>query len=166
MTEPKAPAAPAPTSHTFRSHLRWTGAALGPTGRDVTYSREQTVSFDGKPDIVASSAPAYGGDPALHDPENLMMASLSTCHALTYLAVCAHSGLSVIAYEDSATGVLARVERVTRFTEVTLRPKVTVAAGTDVERARALHDKAHANCFMSSSVNFPVKYEPEIVVAG
>lgn len=151
-------------THQFSCHLRWTGASGGMPSYE-TFSRELTVSFEGKPSIVASSAPSFLGDPALHNPEDLLVASLSTCHALTYLAICAKSGVTVLAYEDDAVGTMARIERSTRFTGALLRPKVTVPKGTNLERARALHAKAHGHCIIANSVNFPVDNEPTIVEA-
>jgi organic hydroperoxide reductase OsmC/OhrA len=149
-------------SHRFACHLRWSGASGGMPSYE-TFSRELTVTFEGKADIVASSAPSFFGDPSLHNPEDLLVAALSTCHALTYLAICAKSGVTVLAYEDDATGTMGRVERINRFTGVRLRPKVTVPKGTNIERARMLHDKAHAHCIIANSVNFPVEHEPTIV---
>ena len=74
----------------------------------------------------------------------------------------------VEAYEDDATGTMAfdRVAKVMRFTEVVLRPKVRLAAGADVDKARALHENAHHECFIANSVNFPVRNEPTITVGG
>jgi organic hydroperoxide reductase OsmC/OhrA len=108
----------------------------------------------------------FRGDPALHNPEDLLVAALSSCHFLSYAALCARTGVTVVAYEDDASGTMDRVDGVTRFTEVVLRPRVTVAAGSDADKARALHARAHALCFIASSVNFPVRNEPTIVFAG
>ena len=70
----------------------------------------------------------------------------------------------MVAYEDRATGTMARIDDRIRFREVTLRPRVRLAPGSDVERARALHKQAHAECFIANSVNFPVENEPDIVI--
>jgi organic hydroperoxide reductase OsmC/OhrA len=72
----------------------------------------------------------------------------------------------MVAYEDDAVGVMERREKTFRFTDVLLRPRVTIAPGSDPEKARALHEKAHEDCFIANSVNFPVRNEPEIRVAA
>lgn len=154
------------SEHHFVSQLVWTGAAHGPVRDYESYSREYRVDIDGKPPLIGSSAPPFRGSPSLHNPEDLLVAALSSCHLLSYLALCARGGVVVEAYEDRATGTMAwdPAAKVMRFTEVILHPIVRVAAGTDVERARALHDRAHHECFIANSVNFPVRNEPAIKV--
>lgn len=152
--------------HRFECRLVWTGARLGGTTNYETYSREYRVDIPGKVSIRGTSAPAFRGDPKLANPEDLLVAALSACHFLSYVAYCARDGVNVTAYEDDAAGTMKRVDGVTRFTDVLLKPRVTVAAGADVEKARALHEKAHHACFIANSVNFPVRNEPEILVAA
>jgi peroxiredoxin-like protein len=155
--------------HHFACRLVWTGAEQGGTTGYERYSREVRVDVEGKPPLALSAAPAFHGDPALHNPEDLLVAALSSCHFLSYAALCARSGVNVVAYEDDATGTMDRVDGVTRFTEVVLRPRVTLAAGSSAEgaeKARALHERAHAICFIASSVDFDVRHEPTIVVAS
>ena len=156
---------PSHDKHLFESHLVWTGGKSGGTTGAATYSREYVIEIKGKEALKGSSAPAFQGDPALHNPEDLLMAALSGCHFLSYAALCAHSGVNVIAYEDTATGTMEKVDRVVRFTEVVLHPRVTIAKGSDPEKAKALHERAHAICFIANSVNFPVRNEPVIEVS-
>jgi organic hydroperoxide reductase OsmC/OhrA len=152
--------------HLFESRLVWTGATKGGTTSYEAYSRECRVDIPGKPSLRGTSAPAFRGDPALHNPEDLLVISLSMCHFLSYVALCARAGIVVTSYEDEATGVMSRFERGFRFSDVLLRPRVTLAAGSDAEKARALHERAHATCYIASSVNFPVRHEPVISVAA
>lgn len=152
--------------HRFDCRLVWTGARHGGTTGYESYSREYRVDIPGKVSIRGTAAAAFRGDPALPNPEDLLVAALSACHFLSYVAYCARDGVNVIAYEDEASGIMERVDRVTRFTDVLLKPRVTVAPGSDVEKARALHEKAHHACFIANSVNFPVRNEPEILVAA
>jgi organic hydroperoxide reductase OsmC/OhrA len=83
---------------------------------------------------------------------------------LSYLHLCASAGIEVVAYEDQASGKMAIKDRRMRFVEVTLAPEVRIAAG-DLERARALHEEAHAACFIANSVNFPVVNTPTVTRA-
>lgn len=151
--------------HGYRIQLAWTGdRGLGTAGyRD--YGREHEVRAEGKPVIAGSSDPAFRGDAARWNPEELLVASLSACHQLWYLHLCAEAGVVVRTYEDTAEGVMAEGEDGGgRFLSVVLRPRVGLAAGTDAERARALHDHAHEKCFIASSVNFPVTIEPRFEI--
>ncbi|MFO0723000.1 MAG: OsmC family protein [Myxococcota bacterium] len=150
--------------HLFECRLRWTGAGAKTFTYDLL-SRDLRVTIIDKPALDLSSAPQFHGDPMRHNPEDLMMAALSSCHALTYLAVAARSRIEVVGYEDGASGFLEKKDGPMRFTEATLRPRVTVARGTDLERAKALHEKAHQNCFIAQSVNFPVRIEAEVLEA-
>lgn len=151
-------------THAYRTQLTWTGAARGPTTSYAAYSRDHTTTIDGKPPIEGSADGAFRGDPSRHNPEDLLVASLSSCHLLSFLALAARAGVHVVAYEDDASGIMALDGNGGRFTEVVLRPRVTVAAGTDEARVLELHERAHHDCFIASSMNFPVRAEPETIV--
>jgi organic hydroperoxide reductase OsmC/OhrA len=155
-----------PRQHRYEARLVWTGASQGPTKGYASYSREYEVTFAGKPVMRGSADPTFKGDASLHNPEELLVAALSSCHCLSYLALAALAGIQVTAYEDAATGTMAETGGAGRFTDVVLRPKVTIAAAMDAEKARGLHEKAHEVCFIAASVNFPVRCEPVIVVGG
>ena len=150
--------------HHFAARLVWTGAEQGPIRDYQSYSRDYRVEVEGKPPLAGSSDPTFLGDAGKHNPEDLLVIALSACHMLSYLAVCAHAGIEVVTYEDQASGLMAIKDRKMRFVEVTLAPKVTIAAG-DLEQAEALHEKAHEACFIASSVNFPVLTMPTMTRA-
>ena len=151
--------------HEYASTLVWTGARNGPTSSYQSYSREYEFQVGDKPRLTGSADPHFRGDPALYNPEEMLVVALSSCHLLSYLADCARAGVHVVAYEDKATGTMAMRDGKLRFVEVTLHPRVTVAEGSNVDRALELHHDAHEGCFIASSVNFPVRHEPTIVVA-
>jgi len=91
------------------------------------------------------------------------VASISTCHQLWYLHLCADAGLVITSYVDRAEGVMTEdADGGGRFRVVTLRPVVTFAPGADLDRALELHHEAHRLCFIANSVNFPVEHEPEL----
>jgi organic hydroperoxide reductase OsmC/OhrA len=150
--------------HHFAAKVVWTGAAQGSTKDYASYSREYRIEIAGKPPLTGSADPKFRGDAAKHNPEDLLVAALSACHLLSYLHLCASAGIEVVAYEDQASGKMAIKDRKMRFVEVTLAPKVTIAAG-DPDKARALHEDAHAACFIASSVNFPVLHAPTVTRA-
>jgi organic hydroperoxide reductase OsmC/OhrA len=152
-------------THHFACRTVWTGAAQGPTRDYDTYSRTYEVAIAGKPTLTGSSAGEFKGDESKHNPEDLLVIALSTCHMLSYLALAARAGIAVSAYVDETEGTMAIKDRRLRFTDVLLKPRVTVAAGTDLKQAEALHEKAHEICFIANSVNFPVRHEP-VITAG
>lgn len=152
--------------HHYRLKTRWTGAADGPTSSYAAYSRDYVIEMEGKPDLHGSADPAFRGDPAQHNPEDWLVAALSACHMLSYLALCARGGISVVAYEDEATGTMAPSEGRIRFTEVVLRPKVVIDPASDLEKAVRLHAQAHAECFIANSVNFPVRHDASVTHAA
>jgi organic hydroperoxide reductase OsmC/OhrA len=151
--------------HHFAARLVWTGATAGPTRTYDGYGRAWRVEVEGKPPLEGSADSVFRGDAARYNPEDLLVVALASCHMLSYLALCARAAIEVTAYEDQARGTMAIKDGKMRFVEVTLAPKVVIAAG-DVERAQALHAQAHAECFIANSVNFPVRNRPTISAAG
>jgi organic hydroperoxide reductase OsmC/OhrA len=141
--------------------VTWTGnLGLGTSGyRD--YARSHEIAAAGKPAILGSSDPQFRGDARRWNPEELLVASISACHKLWYLHLAAEAGIVVTDYVDAAEGTMEETaDGGGRFTAVTLRPHVTLARGGDRARAAALHETAHAKCFIAASVNFPVRCEP------
>lgn len=152
-------------THHYKVDLEWTGNKGSGTSSYRAYGRSHRLSGEGKPDIAGSSDPHFRGDPARWNPEELLVAALSACHQLAYLHLCAVAGIVLIAYEDQAEGVMAEEPGgAGQFSSVVLHPRVTVAPGSDVEKAKALHHDAHAVCFIARSVTFPVTHEPVILV--
>ena len=149
-------------THTYDATVVWTGAADGPTRDYKSYARDHEIRIDGKAAIAGSSDPGFRGDAGRHNPEDMLVASLSACHMLWYLHLCAVKGVAVTAYEDNAVGTMVEEPGNGRFTEVTLRPTVTITADSDAEKAASLHKRAHTECYVANSMNFPVHCEPTI----
>jgi organic hydroperoxide reductase OsmC/OhrA len=149
--------------HSYTVTVRWSGD----TGAGYrTYDRDHEVTTDGRPAILASADPAFLGSAGRWNPEDLLVGSLSECHLLTYLSLCARAGIVVTRYEDAATGRMTEDPGHTgHFVEVVLHPVVTVADSSMVEKATALHAEAHRDCFVARSVNFPVRHEPTTRIA-
>lgn len=151
-------------THSYTARVTWGNATGTGTTNYKAYSRDHAISIDGKPEIAASSDPAFRGDANRYNPEDLLVASLSSCHMLWYLHLASVAGVVVTGYVDDAVGTMVEEAKTGgRFTSVMLRPRVTIAPGSDPEKARAAHDSAHHMCFIANSVNFPVACEPTIV---
>jgi organic hydroperoxide reductase OsmC/OhrA len=156
-----------PRTHTYDVSVTWTGNRGTGTSGYRAYDRAHEVHADGPAAIAASSDPAFRGDRGRWNPELELTAALSQCHMLWYLHLCADAGVSVTSYTDEARGLMAEdADGGGRFTEVVLRPRVTVASADMIEAATALHAEANAKCFIANSVNFPVRHEPVISAGG
>jgi organic hydroperoxide reductase OsmC/OhrA len=151
--------------HFYETRVTWTGDLGTGTSGYRAYSRDHEVTADGPGVILGSSDPTFRGDRSRWNPELLLVASLSQCHMLWYLHLCAQAGVVVTEYVDDASGVMADDGDSGRFTEVVLRPQITVTAPGMAGRAQALHADAHKACFIANSVNFPVRHEPVIKVS-
>jgi organic hydroperoxide reductase OsmC/OhrA len=147
----------------FQSHLEWSGAAKGATRDPATFSRDLEVTI-GPTAVAMSSAPGFRGDAGRVNPEQLFVASLSSCQALTYLFLAAKHGVPVTGYADDAEGRLGLAEGKMRVSRVILRPRITLADGASERTARELVDKAHADCFIANSTTTPVQIEPVFAV--
>lgn len=149
--------------HHYRVRMTWTGNCGTGTATYRGYGRDHVLSAPGKPDIAGSSDPAFRGDGARWNPEELLVAAVSACHQLWYLHLCAEKGIAVLSYEDEAEAVM--IEDPTgsgRFVSATLRPRISLRDGDDVDLARELHHEAHEKCFIANSVNFPIGCKPVI----
>lgn len=153
--------------HIYATRTEWTGNLGEGTADYRAYSRDHAITAEGKPELLGSSDPAFRGDASRYNPEDLLVAALSSCHMLWYLHLCAQAGVMVLAYHDNAVGTMMETAAGGgHFSAAVLRPLVTLAAGGNAELAVALHEEAHRLCFIANSVNFPVRIEPTVVVAG
>ena len=158
---------PVSRTHSYEVSVSWTGNRGTGTSGYRAYDRDHDVTSGGLPPIAASSDPAFRGDPGRWNPELEFTAALAQCHMLWYLHLCATAGVVVTAYADHAHGAMAETtDGGGYFTEVVLRPQVTVASADMIETAVSLHQAAHAKCFIANSVNFPVRHEPAVTSGG
>lgn len=152
--------------HFYNLTVKWTGNTGTGTSHYRGYERSHTVIIKNKAGIVCSSDPAFHGDSTKHNPEELFLASISTCHMLWYLHLCADAGVVVADYTDNATGTMQEVEQGGgHFTEVTLNPIVIVTDKSMIEKAIGLHHMANKLCFIANSCNFPIHHKPIAMVS-
>ncbi len=148
--------------HHYELQLEWTGNDGEGTRSYKTYRRDHTITFAGKPPLPGSSDPGFRGDPSRYNPEELLVGSLSACHMLWYLHLCAVNKITVMDYRDAASGVMRENDDGSgEFVRVVLKPEIKIASG-DQARAQELHHEAHRLCFIARSVNFPVEVEAKI----
>ncbi len=151
------------TYHNYLLHVIWTGN-LG-TGTQIYrgYTRDHTISAEGKPDLLASSDKAFRGNPERYNPEEMLLASASSCHMLSYLHLCAVNKIVVVDYTDKPTGkMLESPDGSGRFEEICLYPTIVITDKAMIEKAIALHHDANKLCFIANSLNFPVRHFPTI----
>lgn len=154
-----------PGKHAYAVEVSWTGNTGSGTADYRSYRRTCSVSAAGKPSIAGSADPHFRGDADRWNPEELLVAALSQCHLLAFLHEAAVGGVVVVDYTDAATGTMVSAGNGGRMTEVVLHPVVTVAAPEMAERCAELHERAHENCFIANSVNFPVSHDATVRVA-
>lgn len=119
----------------------------------------------GKPTILGSSDVAFRGDPTKYNPEELLLASVSSCHMLWYLHLCATNSVVVTNYLDQPIGIMQENKDGSgKFVEVILKPVVTITDNSDQLQAAQLHQQAHQYCFIANSLNFPVKCQPLVQI--
>lgn len=150
--------------HRYSIDLEWTGNRGSGTSGYKDYGREHILTAAGKASIEGSADRAFFGDRDRWNPEEMLLAALSQCHLLSYLAEAAKAGVIVVGYTDAASGVMVQTpDGGGHFESVLLRPLVTIADPAQAELAAALHGAAAAKCFIAASVNFPVSHAPQIV---
>jgi organic hydroperoxide reductase OsmC/OhrA len=148
----------------YHAVLTWTGNRGSGTSGYRDYGREHEVTAGGAAPIPGTADPAFRGDPDRWNPEQLLVVALAQCHMLTYLRLCATSGIVVTRYVDRPRGTVLTSGAGGRFTEVVLAPVVAVRDPAMVAAATTLHDEAHRACLVTNSVNFPVRHQPAVAV--
>lgn len=149
--------------HTYELQVKWTGNTGEGTKNYKSYLRDHVILTEGKPEIPGSSDPSFRGDRSRYNPEELLVAALSSCHMLSYLHLCAVNHIVVLEYRDAPSGIMRENDDGSgEFVKVTLKPEVILTADSDRTKAAELHHDAHRLCFIARSVNFPVEVEPSV----
>jgi len=146
--------------HTYESQLSWRGATS--VGYESYERTHHVVVPPAESELVLSSDPAFHGDATLLNPEQLLLASASSCQLLGFLALAARSRIDVLAYHDAADAVMPEEQTAMRITRITLKPHIVVDAGTDLDRVRRLVGRAHDGCFIANTLNAEIVIEPTI----
>ena len=154
------------TQHNYKLGVKWTGNQGTETYNHKDFERSYTIQIENKADIFGSSDPEFRGDKTKHNPEELLLASVSSCHMLWYLYLCYEAQIMVTNYVDNATAILEETENGNgKFSSITLNPIITVTEESMVEQAIELHKKANEFCFVANSLNLKVDHQPVINVA-
>lgn len=152
------------SEHHYEINVFWTGNRGQGTADYRSYGRDHSVSAVGLPTLLGSADKTFHGDRERWNPELLLVTALSQCHMLSYLHVAVNHGVVITKYEDTAEGtMILNPDGSGQFSEVTLRPRISVASPEMEELALELHAEASRKCFIARSVNFPVHHEPSII---
>jgi organic hydroperoxide reductase OsmC/OhrA len=147
--------------HRYETRLRWTGSTgLGWEG----YDRGHAATAPPAEQEIGLTTGESKGDPAVLNPEQLLVMAASSCQLLSFLHVAAKARLDVVEYEDEATAVMPESEEPTGITQVTLRPRIVLAGEATEERVRKLVQTAHEYCYIANSVNSEMTIEPTIEI--
>jgi organic hydroperoxide reductase OsmC/OhrA len=152
--------------HQYQTKVEWTGNEGKGTLNYKSYNRSHSISGKGKyEEILASSDPSFLGDKSRYNPEDLFLSSISSCHMLWYLHLCAVNKIVVTDYVDHAEGTMEETANGSgRFIEVTLHPQVTIVNEEHQHRAQELHAEANRMCFIANSCNFSIGHQSTITV--
>ena len=151
-------------THTYRATLTWEGTTAD--GYDH-YDRTHRVTVPpAKDTLTLSSDPAFKGDPARPNPEQLLLAAASSCQLLSFLARAARSRIEVLAYADEAEALMPEDDPPVRITQITLKPRITVGPGANVDRVYRLVDKAHEDCYVANTLSAEMRIEAQVEVAA
>ncbi len=154
--------------HHYNATIVWTGNLGKGTEHYTAYSRDHQVEIQGKyAELLCASDPAFRGDPSRYNPEELFLSSISSCHMLWYLHLCAKHGIVVTDYSDDAKGTMEESAYGSgKFTSVVLHPKVTITDKDQEAEATELHEAANSMCFIANSCNFLIKHQPTIAACN
>ena len=154
-------------SHSYSLKLDWQGNKGTGTSSYRAFGRDYCISMDGKPDMLGTSDPAFLGDPAKHNPEDMFLASVASCHMLWYLHLASAAGIVVTAYEDNAEAeMIMNKDGSGQFSSVTLKPTVTITDASKAKLAEKIHGDVGAMCFIARSINVPINHEATIQTEG
>lgn len=149
--------------HHYNSTITWTGNKGLGTLNYKSYERSYQIIVEGKPVIEGSSDPSFLGEIEKHNPEELLLASVSSCHMLWYLHLCSVNNIQVLSYSDKAKGkMIENKDGSGRFTEISLHPTIIIQSNNNIELANSLHHEANKKCFIANTLNIPVLHFPKI----
>jgi organic hydroperoxide reductase OsmC/OhrA len=149
--------------HSYRAVLSWSGS----TGEGYErYDRTHRVELPpAAPGLTLSADPAFRGSEELTNPEQLLLAAASSCQMLSFLAIAARSGVDVLSYSDEAEAIMPEDDKPERITAITLRPRIVVAAGSDIGRVLRIVEKGHRECYIANSLTGEIVIEPTVELA-
>ena len=148
--------------HRYTASCAWQGSTAA--GYDAYRRAHEAKASPAPGTLDLSSDPAFRGDPALLNPEQLLVLAAASCQLLSFLAVAARARIDVIEYRDDAEGEMPEDDPPMRITRVTLRPRITIRGAADDDRVRHLVEVAHRECFIANSLTTEVFVEPAISI--
>ena len=152
-----------PHVHRYTASCAWHGST--PPGYDAYDRRHRAVAPPAPETLELSSDPAFRGDVALLNPEQLLVVAAASCQLLSFLAVAARARIDVVDYQDDADGEMPDDDRPMRITRITLRPRITIRGVVEEARIRHLVEVAHRECFIANSLSTEVVIEPTLMRA-
>jgi organic hydroperoxide reductase OsmC/OhrA len=148
--------------HRYTANCSWRGS----TGEGYErYTRAHDMSAPpAAATLELSSDPAFRGDPARLNPEQLLLMAASSCQMLSFLAIAARKRLNVVEYDDAAEGVMPEDDKPVRITRILLKPRIVLEPPADPDTVRDMLELAHTQCFIANSLKSRIDIEPEIII--
>jgi organic hydroperoxide reductase OsmC/OhrA len=147
------------SAHRYETRLRWTGS----TGLGWEhYHRGHSATAPPAEQEIGLTTGESKGDPAVLNPEQLLVMAASSCQMLMFLHLAAKARIDVVEYKDEATGLMPQDREPTWITEITLRPRIVIDGDASEERVRKLLHTAHEHCFIANTLRSEMTIEPTV----
>jgi organic hydroperoxide reductase OsmC/OhrA len=148
-------------THAYEAHLTWSGSTAD--GYRAYPRSHQAVTEPPTQELALSSDPAFRGDPKLLNPEQLLVMAASSCQLLSFLAVAARQGVTVVGYTDAARGWMDLADKPVRVGRIRLDATIEVEGDVDPEEVRRMAHQAHEECFIANSLSTVIELEVTVV---
>lgn len=153
------------TIHVYKQTIEWTGSKGVGTQTYESYSRDFNLIAENRPVLACSADPVFRGDSSKYNPEDFLLCSVSSCHMLWFLHLCADKGIIVLNYIDHPIGEMESIPgKGGKFIGITLNPIVVITDINRVEEIEKIHDEASEKCFITNSLNFKVKLNSQYLI--
>ena len=151
------------SNHYFKASLQWNLKSEADFKSKKIYTKNHTISFEGKESISVSAAKVFKGDPTLVNPEDLLLSSVTSCHMMSYLYVCQQNNIEILSYQDHSEAILeVNSDGSGKITKIILNPTIKIKDESKIDLAISLHKKANQLCFIANSCNFPILHHPSV----
>ncbi len=150
----------------FKVHTKWSSLTENDTSRSRSNPKTHNTHIMGKEPLIISAAKEFKGDKTKHNPEDLFLAALSSCHMMSYMYLCDKNNITLIHYTDETTGILGvKADGSGEFISIVLYPIVTILEKNKIDLAIRLHKEANRLCFIANSCSVPIDHKPQIQIA-
>ncbi len=150
----------------FKVHTKWSSLTESDTSKARNNSKTHSIHIKSKDVLTISAAKEFKGDQTKHNPEDLFLSALSSCHMMSYMYLCDKNNITLVNYTDETSGILeVKADGGGKFISIVLYPIVTILEKNKIDLAIRLHREANRLCFIANSCSVPIDHKPQIQIA-